>query len=194
MTKALSPAPNDPVKTILNAKSGDEAAVKELLGLYQPMIEAAVRKYSDRDGFSEDPEDLRQEATIAFCRAVQSFDPEQNEVTFGLYAKICVCNSLTSFRRKQEGQNRLLPLPDDPDIDIGAHEDPGARLLEEEAYRTLARTVSETLSDYENKVWRLFLSGLTAKEIARISGKDEKSINNAIFRIRRKLREVIPHP
>ena len=37
-------------------------------------------------------------------------------------------------------------------------------------------------------------SGRTAKEIAHRLGKNEKSIQNAIYRIRRKLRTEIPNP
>jgi DNA-binding CsgD family transcriptional regulator len=49
--------------------------------------------------------------------------------------------------------------------------------------------VRNNLSQYEYKVWSLYVSGKTAKDIGKIVGVDEKSVNNAIYRIRKKLRE-----
>ena len=64
----------------------------------------------------------------------------------------------------------------------------------DEAYTELYLRIRAALSTYENQIWWLYHSGRTAKEIAGVLGKSEKSIQNAIYRIRRKLRTEIPNP
>jgi hypothetical protein len=71
--------------------------------------------------------------------------------------------------------------------------DPAKRLIDEEAYLSLYRRIREALSEYENQVWWLYLSGRTASEIGKQLGKDARSVQNAVYRIRRKLRSVIPY-
>ena len=68
------------------------------------------------------------------------------------------------------------------------------RVLEEERCKMLYESVRNTLSAYENRIWWLYLSGRTAKNIAQELNTDEKSVQNAIYRIRRKLRAAISYP
>ena len=68
---------------------------------------------------------------------------------------------------------------------------PAKRLMDEEAYLALYRKVKQTLSDYENRIWWLYLSGRTAKDIADALQTEEKSVQNALYRIRKKLRSEI---
>ena len=68
------------------------------------------------------------------------------------------------------------------------------QLAQEEAYTELYHRIRAVLSTYENQIWWLYHSGRTAKEIAGLLKKNEKSIQNAIYRIRRKLRTEIPNP
>ena len=73
----------------------------------------------------------------------------------------------------------------------GASVDPVVSLLEEERLSRLYEQIRLCLSPFENRIWQLFVLGKTAKEIGVIVGKDERSVNNAIYRIRRKLRASI---
>ena len=164
-----------------------EAAFDELLAQYQPLIESLVAKYSSEDRMELSREDLRQEAAVAFYRSVTSYDLEQSGVVFGLYAKICISNALLSkLRSKSYSVEELGESEND-----AAGEDPVERILEEERIRGLLAIIREHLSDFEYRVWNLYLSGRTAKEIGAMVGRDEKAISNAIYRIRKKLREVL---
>jgi RNA polymerase sporulation-specific sigma factor len=66
--------------------------------------------------------------------------------------------------------------------------------VEKEDYRELSRRIESILSPYENRVWWLYLSGLTANNIAARLQKSERSIQNAIYRIRKKLRASLTAP
>ena len=65
------------------------------------------------------------------------------------------------------------------------------KALEEERVKALYSVFRDNLSSFEYSVWRLYISGRTAREIGDLVGKDERSINNAIYRIRKKLRVLL---
>ena len=171
------------------ARCGDESAFEALLEIYEPLIDAMSRSFVKLTEDSESHEDLRQEACIAFYKAVQSYDSEQVGVSFGLYAKLCVRNRLISYVRKLRRRESVLPLEER----MKAEEDITAGVVAEETYLELYRRIESVLSPYENHVWWLYLSGQTTGAIAAELGKDERSVQNAIYRIRKKLRVEL-HP
>lgn len=175
---------------IAEARHGSSHAFEDLLNLYAPLVNSMTEKMLWEGATEQDREDFHQEALISFFRAMNHFDVTQDSVSFGAYAKRCIRNGLVSYLRTVRKYGDVLPLEDD-----AAKEevpDPGTGLVERERYRELCRQVSNTLSEYENRVWWLYLSGRTASEIATLFGKDERSVQNAVYRIRRKLRTVIP--
>lgn len=178
---------------IFKARSGDQDAFEALLDRYAPLIDSMVH-HVGADGFSvQDREDLRQEALVAFFRALMRYDTMQTEVQFGLYAKLCIKNALYSHLRRWKDRKNTLLLEDETLL-LQEDSDPASRMVEEEKFLELSGIIHEALSEYENKIWWLYLSGRTAGEIAHVLQKDEKSVQNAIYRIRKKLRAVIPNP
>ena len=176
---------------LVNAvRAGDEGAFEALLEAYEPLIDSMSRSFANIADDFECYEDLRQEACIAFYKAVQNYDSaRQAEVTFGLFAKFCVRNRLISYTRKLLRRESVLPLEER----IKEEEDVTAGVVAEEAYMELYRRIEAVLSPYENHVWWLYLSGQTTGAIATQLGKDERSVQNAIYRIRKKLRAAL-HP
>ena len=69
---------------ILRCRANDDDAFSALVGLYTPMINGTV------SSLSLSVSEYFSEACIALYKAVMSYDLSQNEVTFGLYASICV--------------------------------------------------------------------------------------------------------
>ena len=176
---------------ILLAKRGDEDAFERLLADYTPLIVSSVGGCIHEFLLAEsDYEDLYQEAVILFFRAINRYDTEQDGVAFGLFAKICIRNGLSTQAKKLQKRIRIVES-NAPDCDEPA---PDEHVIEEERCKTLYENVRNTLSAYENRIWWLYLSGRTAKNIAQELETDEKSVQNAIYRIRRKLRAIIPHP
>lgn len=176
---------------VLRARSNEGAAFEQLMARYRPMLESAVRRYAPEG--QED--DARQEALTGFYRAVLTFDASQPEVAFGLYAKICVTRALISHAREALRRARQTADPAEYE-DYLRHladtsSDPAQQLIDEENIRSLRSLIRENLSDYENSVWDMHTSGMSSGEIAARLGRDERSINNALYRIRRKLREAL---
>ena len=79
-------------------------------------------------------------------------------------------------------------------LGAGAESDPAHYFLEQEQYDALQARVRETLSSREQQIWIRFVGGYSAGEIAEELGCENKSVENAIFRARRKLRQMLlPH-
>ncbi len=179
------------LQRILDAQKGQNGAFDALLLQYTPLIEhqlAGVRARRPDLG-AEDEKDLRQEAHLAFYRALRNYNTDRREVTFGLYAKICMENAMISAMRKMHPVTEPLDARLVADLPAGGEQDPTRRLREQEDYEALCRRIAGSLSPYENAIWQRYIAGQTAAGIAATFGKDVKSIHNAIYRIRSKLRK-----
>ncbi len=178
---------------ILRAQSGSDDACRDLRIKYRPLLESSVARFASLELSRQERADLMEEAEHVFLGAISTYDCEQDAVDFGLYAKICLRNGLTSEWRRMESRRRVLPIEDtDSVIPPDPHpEDPAGKMMEEESFRTLCRTVRSHLSELENRVWWPYVTGVPISEIARDIGRDERAVHNAIYRIRRKLREKI---
>ena len=171
---------------------GDSNAFSTLVELYNPMLKKILNVYTTDKMSKEDVEDLGQEALIAFYRAIINFDKEQNDVEFGLYAKICVTNSMISLKRAAAKKSNESLIGDEEMNSISDPDGEVSKFFEmRESERELGEQIEKTLSAYENEVWSYYVNGYSTKEIAVKLNSSEKSIDNAIFRIRRKLKTLL---
>ena len=177
---------------VAQAQAGNENAFSKLLGLYDSLMESMTARFAE--GLSEeDRRDLRQESAIAFCRALDRFDPTVG-VAFGYFAKVCIENRLIDCRRRflNEPSGHALPIEHSEASLPRADDDPARYVQERENYLALCERIREMLSDYENRIWTLVISGRTVGEITEILRADRKSVENTIFRVRRKLKSHLP--
>jgi RNA polymerase sporulation-specific sigma factor len=66
-------------------------------------------------------------------------------------------------------------------------DDPEALVIDRERLQHTQRYIKEVLSDFEYKVFRLYINGLSYKEMAEELGTHTKSIDNALCRIKAKI-------
>ena len=168
------------------AQKGSLEACDSLLTRYRPLLRSLCSKYALENMSLQDREDLREEAERIFLCAVSTYDLTQHVVSFGLYAKICLRNGLVSELRRFRRRKRLDVVP--ATEEMVSRDDPAEHVAEEERFRQLYGMVRSRLSSFENEVWWMFVSGMSYADIACRVGKDERSVYNAIYRIRRKLR------
>jgi RNA polymerase sporulation-specific sigma factor len=170
----------------------DEDAFGSLMERYLPLIEKTVDRFIGGKLNESDREDLRQEALLSFFRAAMAYDLSQKNVTFGLYAQICMTNRLISVVRKlQRPEGALVPLEEGEELRATEpSSDPTAALAEEERLESTYTVIRRVLSTFEYKVWEHYDAGHTAREIGIMLGKSEKSISNAVGRIRQKLKDA----
>ena len=182
------------MEIVREIQGGDDARFSVLCEKYKPLILSLVDRIFTESpvSFSLDRDDLVQEANIALFKAAGAFDTARDEITFGLYAKICVRNRLVSIKRKavseQKKQARHIAGSIASTNNIGR-----VRMNEDRAAtaKDISEVAERVLSPYEKKVFALYAEELSYKEIAERLGRDEKSVDNAIYRIKSKLKKNV---
>ena len=170
-------------------KNGDVTAFEELLESYEPLILSETSKVLDKfSGFSGETEELIQEGRLAFYDAAMTYK-ENAEVTFGLYAKICVHNRMISYVRKLTARKRRearLSLLEGR-AQSGDREE--GLLSAYERSGEVRKFISCEASELENKVFMLYLQRKSYAEIALELGVSAKSVDNALSRVKKKLKK-----
>ena len=173
------------VSLVVMARAGDESAFEELLRKYQGLLVSMSKKYSDmcQEPLREN-EDFLQEAKIAFFNAVNTYDEKQNRA-FGAYAKVCIRNKLISCVRVLNSKKRKKSI----DLSVRDNDDTSIqeKAISKERKKELYQIARQHLSRYEYLIFEMYSSGQKAKEISAKIGKSEKSVNNAICRMKSKL-------
>ncbi len=195
---------SEQVETLLvRLRAGeDPGAFEGLCVLYNNLLTAMVRRFAPslgiRDGVASEvlgigQEELRQEATIALYRAALSYVPEETgkggDVSFGLYAKICIRNAMISqVRRYRRRLKQAEALSQKAETEEARKRD-GVE-MDALAGETLRQMQAE-LSPYENRILPLYMEGKPPRRIAKELGRTEKSVSNGIYRIKAKLRQLL---
>ena len=174
---------------IFRARSGDDTAFNELCGQYKNLMDSMSRKYSDMCSVEyASIDDFYQEARVAFYNAIVKYDTDGQKVTFGAFAKVCVRNRLVSYVRKLKSKKRHKGKDD---VEIASGVSLQDTVVRRELGEKLISAADSSLSTYEKKIFSWYLDGRRAREISLLVGKDEKSVNNAIYRIRSKLKKTV---
>lgn len=183
------------------AREGDEKAEDFLLKKYKDFVRSKARAYFLVGG---DSDDLIQEGMIGLYNAISHYD-ESKASSFMTYAAICINNKLLSAvsadnRKKNEPLNGYVSLysviTDDageeaslsevlPDTDNVNPED---IILNEEQEKLAKKRLLGKLSKLEKEILSYYLEGMSYSEIAALIGKTDKSVDNAIQRIRSKMK------
>lgn len=190
-------APSSTRELLLRAQAGSREACLALTLQYRPLLESSLAHFGSPDMTDQERRDLREEAERAFLSAISSYDTRQEAVDFGLYAKICLRNGLVSEWRHLQALRRLPVAPEPieekhaPDLTVPG---PAREVEEEERFSQLCRRIRGLLSEFENRVWWRFVRGSSVGDIARELGCEKRAVHNAIYRIRKKLREELAPP
>lgn len=174
---------------IVNAANGDQTAFHEIINAFDPLIESIIYKYTGCS-LEYDDHDLRQEATIALFGAVRTYKDRQNGITFGLYAKICIKNRIISQMRKVSTVQQSEQIGFDKEILTDEH-NPEKEIIDKESCVSLLELMDGNLSHYEKAVFKLYIHNISYNEIASILGTSHKSVDNAIYRIKHKIKKLI---
>lgn len=189
MVKSSDPRTPDFLALIYKAAHGNQDAFRLLAEKYEPLIHKLVGSFCVPEA---ERDDLFQEGLIGLYKAVLMYDPELS--SFGTFAHLCIKRSiLSAVQSYQSKTNGLLPFPEDDSSGtlLGAADSPEIAFLHKESYELLLKRIDSHLSDYENTVLRLYLTGVSHDLIAQRLATSRKSVDNAISRIRRKLRVLI---
>ena len=185
------------------AAAGDSSAENELAIRYLRLVRMCSRPYFLAGG---DSEDLIQEGMMGLLAAVREFDPSEG-TSFKTYAERCVRHRILSAVRNasrlkhtflNDGVSLEEILSEESHTLTAYSVEPFFRAPEElvlarESKNDFLSNFSRYLSRFEIKVLDLYLDGLSYSEIADICGKPQKSVDNAVQRIRQKLARHLNH-
>ncbi len=173
------------------AKNGDSAAFNSIAKEYEGII-AAKASLAHTKGV--DFEDLLQEGYMALFSAVKTYSPDVG-AAFKTYAAVCISNRIASVARDHgSSKNRLLhnySALEDDDMAADSNYEPEFAVFARDRMKLIYEYMSILLSDTENRVMMLYLSGESYAEIANTLNLSEKSVDNALQRARRKLKLAI---
>ena len=180
---------------IARLRDGETIIEDYLMEKYKGLVRQKARAMFLIGGDTDDP---IQEGMIGLFKAVRDFQPGR-EATFATFARMCIDRQIYSAI---QNSNRQKHLPLNSYVSLNQEdesspiwelsvENPEEIIIDQETTRDLQQKISDYLSPMENKVLDLYLKGEGYVEIGRILGKSPKSIDNALQRIRAKIREVI---
>lgn len=161
-----------------------------LVRKYMPLIKSRASKHYSVSG---DYSDLIQEAAIGFMNAIRSFSSLKN-ISFEHYAKICIDNKLITYIKQSNAKkhivlNTYISL-EKPLLDTKIT-NPETIVISKEEHEQIVETLVAKLSKLEANVFSLYILGHSYKEMAKLLNIGEKSIENAISRIKLKTNQSL---
>lgn len=172
--------------SLLPAKKGDPDAFFRILRWAEPILGGIVSAQSYPEALRED---LLQEGRIGLYKAVLLFDPALS--SFPTFARLCMRSAVSDGLRRYCKEPPALSA-DEPSVTVtdDGTGDPQRILVGKEELARVLRQIDTVFSPWERSVFGLCLSGLGAEEIAQRMGKSRRSVENAIYRCRKKLADL----
>ena len=181
----------------------NEDAINLIVNKYKNCILMILKEYlKEYNIIGVEVADLYQEGLIGLMHAIHSYNSTR-DVLFYTYANACIRTSLMSairqtFRQKNRILNysysldKIFEDSGDNFYEILKDEsyEPNKLLLSSEDENELINKLKSKLSKSELAIFELRLKGLSNGEIASLIDKDTKYIENSLFRIKRKYKEL----
>ena len=182
---------------IQRLRAGESMIADYLMEKYKGLVRKKARAMFLIGG---DTDDLIQEGMIGLFKAVRDFQTDK-EASFATFARVCIDRQIysaiqNSNSQKHQPLNSYISLSEqdgENEEHLGDNwgENPESIIIDQENVQDLEQEITATLSPMENQVLEYYLAGNGYGEIARIMGKTPKSIDNALQRIRIKIREQL---
>jgi len=175
-------------------RAGEPECMDLLIERYKGQVRREARTLYLIGG---DSDDLIQEGMLGLFKAIRDYRPEK-ETAFGAFAKLCISRQIytaiqAASRQKHTPLNSYVELTEGLDaVGEGPRgKSPEELLIDQESAENLQVRIEALLSPMENTILERYLSGENYIQIAEKMGKTPKSIDNALQRIRRKLKKFI---
>ena len=185
------------------AKEGDSLATEYIIEKYKNFVKAKSRTYFL---IGADHEDIIQEGMIGLYKAIRDYSSEGGS-SFRSFADLCITRQIitaikTATRQKHQPLNSYISL-NKPVYDEESentlmesffekqHLDPEEIMINKERFDFMEVRLSQELSKYETNVLKGYLAGKSYQEIAAKLDKPEKSIDNALQRIKKKIEKLM---
>lgn len=184
-------------------RAGNEQAIEYIFERYKYIVRKKAKAMFLAGG---DSDDLIQEGMIGLYKAVRDFNPDKH-ASFKAFAELCVNRQIitavkAATRQKHQPLNNYVSL-NKPAFSDDSQEtfmdnikgtdfsNPETMFIGREARAGIEQHLEKNLSNFENSVLCLYLDNKTYAEISKITGKSEKSIDNALQRVKKKLEKYL---
>lgn len=179
---------------IARLRAGEREITDYLIDKYKSLVRTRARALYLVGG---DHEDLIQEGMLGLFKAVRDYKPEK-EASFATFAGLCIDRQMysavaSSQRQKHQPLNSFVSLSEpvsEQELRLVDEETPEEIMISRENVIGMHERIKERLSKFEYQVLELYLKGYDYTQIAEKLGKQPKAIDNALQRIRSKVREV----
>jgi len=190
---------------IVRLRDGEEEITDYILNKYKNLVKSKAKSMFI---LGADNDDLIQEGMIGLMKAIRGYDSGR-DASFVTFADLCISRQMFTAIQAA-GRQKHAPLNTYISLYIGSAEkgegeewelihsltspsdkNPEELLIEDENLERLEKLIDKELSEFEKQVLDLFLTGMTYTQIAKVLGKDEKSTDNALQRIKAKIRKQI---
>ena len=196
----------DDEQLIVRIHDGDGAdAVDHIMNKYKGLVR---KKAASMFILGADRDDLIQEGMIGLFKAIRDYDSGR-DASFSTFADLCISRQMYSAikslaRKKHAPLNSYISIyasreggemGPEPALEEMLESDPGLipeqHVIDQENLQDLEETIDRELSDLERQVLDLYITGMSIKKISAVLGRDEKSTDNAMQRIRNKLKKYV---
>ena len=190
---------------IVRLRDGEEKITDYIMDKYKNLVKSKAKSMYI---LGADREDLIQEGMIGLFKAIRDYDIGR-DASFFTFADLCVSRQMytavqAAGRKKHSPLNTYSSLYSKPPEKEGSEEgelvnsliskadlNPEDLLIDKENVELIEKTIEKELSSFEKQVLDLYLTGMKYTQIAKVLGKDEKSTDNALQRIKNKLKKLI---
>ena len=190
---------------LIRFRDGEAAIIEYIMNKYKNLVRSKAKSMYI---LGADSDDLIQEGMIGLFKAVRDYDIGR-DASFSTFADLCVSRQMytavqASRRQKHIPLNTYISLDNSAGTNREGEEEklvnvlaarsgqsPEEMVIDRENVTQLERTIEKELSSFEKQVLDLYLTGMGYQQIARVLGKDDKSTDNALQRIKTKLKKAI---
>lgn len=185
------------------ALENNEEAKNIIYEKYKYIIDILMKKYWHiAQNLNIEKHELEQEALYAFSDALNSFN-EEKKVKLSTFITLCVDRRIKKVLKKYSGEkakllNSFYSLDYDyeegvtlKDVISDEKTDPLYNLTLKEDYEELIERITKSLSSSELEMFHLLENGFDRNTIALITGKNDKQVDNALQRLKNKIRDII---
>ena len=193
------------VELIVRLREGQTDITDYIMEKYKDLVKIKARSMFI---LGADNDDLIQEGMIGLFKAIRDYDTGR-DASFYTFAELCISRQIytavqASRRQKHIPLNNYISLykntsentDEDEKYLIDSLSSDGGRspeemIIDRENVDILEQQIEESLSQFEKQVLDLYITGMSYVQIARVLGKDEKSTDNAIQRLKLKIKRII---
>ncbi|HCM91986.1 MAG TPA: RNA polymerase subunit sigma-70 [Lachnospiraceae bacterium] len=193
------------IELIMRSRDGDGEVADYLMEKYKDLVRSKARSMFI---LGADNDDLIQEGMIGLFKAVRDYDAGR-DASFYTFAELCISRQIytavqASRRQKHIPLNNYISLygnVSDDELDDDKYLidslsssgslSPEEMIIDRENVEGLEQKIEESLSSFEKQVLDLYVTGMSYVQIARVLGKDEKSTDNALSRLKGKIKKIL---